>query len=78
MSSTSGKYSKKLACKNVFVVGGTSGIGYCVAEACIESGANVRVSSSNRDKINRAIEQFKSTDLNLGPSQVRGMECNLS
>ena len=78
MSSTSGKYSKKLAGKNVLVVGGTSGIGFCVAEACIESGANVTVSSSNRDKINGAIEKFKSTYLNLGPSQIRGMDCDLS
>jgi NAD(P)-dependent dehydrogenase (short-subunit alcohol dehydrogenase family) len=40
------KYASKLQNKRMLVLGGTSGIGFCVAEASVESGAVVIVASS--------------------------------
>ena len=55
------KYTSKLAGKRVLVLGGTSGIGYGVAEAAIEHGAYVTVSSSNPEKVAAAVESLKSS-----------------
>jgi len=40
------KYISKLQRKRVLVVGGTAGIGFCMAEASVEYGAIVVVASS--------------------------------
>lgn len=53
------KYLNKLAGKRVLVLGGTSGIGFCVAEAALEHGAHVTVSSSNPDRVAAAVERLK-------------------
>ena len=50
------KYTNKLVGKRVLVLGGTSGIGFCVAEACVEFGAIVTVASSRQEKIDKTIE----------------------
>lgn len=52
------KYSKKLVGKRVVVIGGTSGIGFCVAEACVEFGAIVTVASSRQEKIDKTIDRL--------------------
>ncbi|KAK5674435.1 hypothetical protein LTS10_012823 [Elasticomyces elasticus] len=54
------KYTNKLQGKNVLIIGGSSGIGYCVAEACLEFGATVTVSSSNPDRVATAISRLQS------------------
>src|SRR4051812_25033064 len=46
---------RKLQDKHVLVIGGSSGIGYAVAEAALSSGAHVTISSSNRAKVNTAV-----------------------
>ncbi|KAL1850607.1 hypothetical protein Plec18167_007896 [Paecilomyces lecythidis] len=51
-------YTSRLSGKRVVVFGGTSGIGFCVAEASIENGATVFISSSNEEKINRKISKI--------------------
>ena len=55
------KYSNKLKGKRVLVIGGTSGIGFCVAEACIEFGAIVTVASSRQEKIDKTIERLTTS-----------------
>lgn len=55
------KYLSKLQNSRVLIIGGSSGIGFCVAEACVESGAHVVISSSNQDRINTAVEKLKSS-----------------
>ncbi|MCJ1473892.1 hypothetical protein MMC13_002547 [Lambiella insularis] len=40
------KYSSKLSSSRILIIGGTSGIGYAVAEACLEAGAHVTLCSS--------------------------------
>src|ERR1700744_1071718 len=52
------KYSNKLEAKRVLVIGGTSGIGFCVAEACVEFGAIVTVASSRQEKVDKAVERL--------------------
>ncbi|ESZ89517.1 hypothetical protein SBOR_10099 [Sclerotinia borealis F-4128] len=69
-----GKY-QKLAGKHVLVIGGSSGIGYCVAEASLESGASVTISSSSPDRVAKAVEKLKSS---YPGGNVTGYACDLS
>lgn len=55
------KYSNKLEGKRVLVIGGTSGIGFCVAEACVEFGAIVTVASSRQENIAKTIERLTTS-----------------
>lgn len=55
------KYSTKLHGAHILIIGGTSGIGYAVAEACLEAGANVTISSSNPTRIQSAISSLVSS-----------------
>jgi len=65
----------RLAGKHVLIIGGSSGIGFSVAEAAIESGAAVTISSSNPSRIETAIKSLESS---YPGSQVRGYACDLS
>ena len=55
------KYISKLQGKRVLVLGGTSGIGFCVAEAAVEHGATVIISSSRQAKIDNTIQRLTSS-----------------
>ena len=55
------KYSNKLTGKRILVIGGTSGIGFCVAEACVEFGAIVTVASSRQEKIDNTIKRLTTS-----------------
>jgi NAD(P)-dependent dehydrogenase (short-subunit alcohol dehydrogenase family) len=50
------KYTNKLAGARVLVIGGSSGIGFSVAEAAVESGAIVHIASSSEQKVKAAVE----------------------
>ncbi|KAL4880372.1 NAD(P)-binding protein [Aspergillus karnatakaensis] len=60
MSAKGLKYLGKLDGKRVLVVGATSGIGFCVAEAAVEHGAQVILSSSNQSKLNATAARLQS------------------
>jgi NAD(P)-dependent dehydrogenase (short-subunit alcohol dehydrogenase family) len=68
------KYNK-LAGKSVLVIGGSSGIGFGVAEACVESGAKVTISSSSQAKIDKAVERL--AEAHPGAA-IQGFACDLS
>jgi len=71
------KYTNKLSGARVLVVGGTSGIGFCVAEACLEHGCKVILSSSQQSKIDSSISRL----LQSYPSakdRLSGHPCDLS
>ncbi|KAI3396281.1 hypothetical protein diail_12363 [Diaporthe ilicicola] len=68
------KYQKLLN-KHVLVIGGTSGIGFGVAEASLASGAQVTVSSSSQSRVDAAVEKLKS---DFPDSKVAGHACDLS
>jgi len=71
-----GKYTNKLVNARVLVLGGTSGIGYAVAEAAVDHGAFVIVSSSNPKKIQATIEQLQKSYPDSS-SKVIGFPCDL-
>ena len=52
------KYTNKLAGKRVLVFGGTSGIGFCIAENALENGAIVIVASSRQTSIDKTINRL--------------------
>lgn len=79
MSPQNLKYTTKLVGKRVLVLGGTSGIGFCVAEAALEHGADVIVASSNPTKVTKAIQRLRDEYPELTNSQhVSGSTCDLS
>jgi NAD(P)-dependent dehydrogenase (short-subunit alcohol dehydrogenase family) len=59
MASPSLKYTNKLAGQRVLIFGGTSGLGFCVAEAALEHGANLVISSSNQTKLDKTVARLK-------------------
>lgn len=68
------KYQKLLG-KRVIVIGGTSGIGYGVAEASLASGAQVTVSSSSQSRVDATVEKLKA---DFPDQKVAGYACDLS
>lgn len=54
-------YTNKLHGQRIVVVGGTSGIGFAVAEGAIELGATVIVASSNPTRVSEAVSRIETT-----------------
>lgn len=71
------KYINKLEDKRVLVFGGTSGVGFCVAEAALEHGARVTISSSNPERLARALDRLKASYPDKS-DLVDGKACDLS
>ncbi|KAB2571248.1 Short-chain dehydrogenase/reductase SDR [Lasiodiplodia theobromae] len=74
------KYVSKLAGKHVLIIGGSSGIGYGVAEASLEHGATVTISSSNASRLDAAVAKL-STSYPTAAADSRisaGVVCDLS
>ena len=71
------KYSNKLAGARVLIIGGSSGIGYCVGEACLEFGASVIISSSQQSRIDSSIDQLLKT-YPSARGRIAGYACDLS
>ncbi|KAK0642259.1 putative short-chain type dehydrogenase/reductase y4mP [Lasiodiplodia hormozganensis] len=74
------KYVSKLAGKHVLIIGGSSGIGYGVAEASLEHGATVTISSSNAARLDAAVAKL-STSYPTAAADSRisaGVVCDLS
>lgn len=66
---------QKLHNKHVLVIGGTSGLGFGVAEASLASGAHVTVSSSNQSRVDSTVQNLKSS---FPQATVAGHVCDLS
>jgi NAD(P)-dependent dehydrogenase (short-subunit alcohol dehydrogenase family) len=71
------KYTNKLDGKLVLILGGTSGIGFAVAEACIEHGADVVVSSRSQENIDKAVAALRASYPDAA-NRISGHACNLS
>ncbi|OAL39246.1 hypothetical protein AYO20_01564 [Fonsecaea nubica] len=71
------KYLSKLQGKSVLLVGGTTGIGYGIAEACLEFGAKVVVASRSADKVAAAVDSLK-TSYPEHAANVRGHTVDLN
>ena len=77
MAASQSKYGNKLQGQGVLVIGGTSGIGFCVAEAALENGARVTISSSKPAKVEAALVRLRTT-YQEHASRVQGHTCDLS
>ncbi|KAK5940940.1 hypothetical protein PMZ80_006217 [Knufia obscura] len=55
------KYINKLHNKRVLILGGTSGIGFCVAENVLENGAIVIVASSRQESIDKTLARLRES-----------------
>ncbi|EHK19588.1 uncharacterized protein TRIVIDRAFT_216529 [Trichoderma virens Gv29-8] len=75
------KYVNKLQGKRVLVIGGSSGVGFCVAEAALEHGAQVIISSSNQAKLDKAVsrlsEHIKAANLGDADKLLSSKTCDL-
>lgn len=70
-------YAAKLVGKRVLILGGTSGIGFAVAQAAREFGATIIVSSSSEDKIQAATGKLERID-SPSKANISGYRCELS
>ena len=77
MATDSKKYTSKLADARILVFGGSSGIGYSVAEASLEFGASVIISSSQKSRVDDAIDRLLKTYPSAG-GRISGYACDLS
>ncbi|OCL06709.1 NAD(P)-binding protein [Glonium stellatum] len=71
------KYTSKFSSARILIIGGSSGIGFGVAEACLEYGATVTISSSSSQKVQNAISALQSSYPST-KSRVFGHACNLN
>lgn len=71
------KYTSKLHDSRVLIFGGTSGMGFCVAEAAIEHGADVCICGSKQAKLEGAISRLQAAYPDSA-SKVSGHVCDLS
>lgn len=72
------KFINKLKGKRVLIFGGTSGIGYAVAEGCIEYGATVLISGSNQAKLDKTVQRLKTSYPDVSEDQIATHLCDLS
>lgn len=70
-------HQNRLANAHVFVFGGTSGIGFGVANMALSNGAHVTISGSTQPKVDEKVEKLRSFYPNLPRSNVAGFACDL-
>lgn len=75
---TKNKYVNKLLDHHIVIFGGTSGIGFCVAEAGIEHGARVTILSSDANKVNAAKTRLSTSYPEaVAKDQISGLTIDL-
>jgi NAD(P)-dependent dehydrogenase (short-subunit alcohol dehydrogenase family) len=72
------KYTSKLVDKLVVIFGGTSGVGFCVAEASLEHGASVFISGSNPTRLLNALDRLRTSYPSIPAERIRGGTCDLA
>ena len=66
----------KLENARVVILGGTSGIGFAVAEGAIESGASIVIASSTQERLDGALSKLRAAYPDA-TSRITGQTCNL-
>lgn len=74
---TTSKQAELLQGKNIFVTGGSSGIGYAIAKKLIDSGANVIIAGSNLEKLEKASEKLKCKFIQWDVSNMKLIETKI-
>ena len=69
--------TEKLRGSNVLLFGGSSGIGFAVALAALDQGANVTMASSQQIKVDKAVSRLREANQG-GTSSIDGHVCDLS
>ena len=62
----------------VLIIGGSSGIGFSVAQQALSEGARVTIASSQQARVDNAIERLRAALPDLPTSAVSGFACDLS
>lgn len=71
------KYLNRLQGQRVVILGGTSGIGYAIAEASIENSATVIISGSKQDKVDLKVTALQESYPEAA-ERISGKVCDLS
>jgi NAD(P)-dependent dehydrogenase (short-subunit alcohol dehydrogenase family) len=71
-------HPNRLANAHALIFGGTSGIGFAIANMALSYGARVTISGSAQPKIDQKVEKLRSFYPNMTPSNVVGFACDLS
>ena len=71
------RFIDKLAGQRVLLIGGTGGVGISVAQALLESGAEIILSSSREAKVNKVVIELGSQYPDA-QSRITGHACNLA
>ncbi|KAI4154156.1 MAG: hypothetical protein LQ340_001846 [Diploschistes diacapsis] len=67
----------KLHNARVVVIGGTSGIGFAVAEGSVEFGASVVIAGSNQERLDNALDRLRKAYPDAA-SRISGKTCDIS
>lgn len=70
-------HQNRLSNANVLVFGGTSGMGFAVANLCVSQGALVTISGSNQPKLDKKLDQLRSYYPDLPKDHINGVTCDL-
>jgi NAD(P)-dependent dehydrogenase (short-subunit alcohol dehydrogenase family) len=70
-------HRNRLTGSHVFVFGGTSGIGYAIANMALSNDARVTISGSTQPKVDAKVEQLRSLYPSIPASNVAGFACDL-
>ncbi|KAH8732981.1 hypothetical protein GQ44DRAFT_600610 [Phaeosphaeriaceae sp. PMI808] len=70
-------HQNRLANAHVLVFGGTSGIGFGIANMALSNGAQVTLSGSGQPKVDQKVQKLRSFYPDLPVSNVNGFACNL-
>lgn len=76
-STNQSKFTSKLLNAKVLILGGTSGMGFAVAEGSLEFGARVVISSSSASKLDNALNRLR-TAYPSSADKISGYTCDLS
>ena len=63
--------------QSILIIGGSSGIGFAVAQLALEQGCRVAIASSNPTRISTAVTSLKSSLPPLPSNYISGHECDL-
>ncbi|KAJ3531338.1 hypothetical protein NM208_g8924 [Fusarium decemcellulare] len=70
------RYLHKLRGKSIVIVGGTSGVGFAVAEACLEFGAELVIVSRSQENVDKALHRLQASYPDAATS-IQGYTCDL-